>query len=162
MAYADPMRQSIWEYVSRSPLGDLWHFRAVSAKVVMQRAWKSLLEDNLVARAAELGYYFLFALFPTLVFASSLLGLAAKKASAVYIGLLHYLALVIPREGFQMVMDTFNQTTQAATGGKLTFGLVFALWSASVGFGAIQDTANVVYKVRETRPYWLAARRRSV
>ena len=38
VAYADPMRQSIWEYVSRSPLGDLWHFRGVSAKVVMQRA----------------------------------------------------------------------------------------------------------------------------
>ena len=74
----------------------------------------------------------------------------------VYIALLHYLAIVIPNSAFQMVMDTFNQTTQSATGGKITFGLVAAIWSASVGFGAIQDTANLVYKVKETRPYWKA------
>jgi membrane protein len=55
------------------------------------------------------------------------------------------------------VLETFNQTTAAATSGKLTFGLVAAIWSASVGFSAIQDSLNIVYKVKETRPY-LAAR----
>jgi membrane protein len=55
------------------------------------------------------------------------------------------------------VLDTFNQTTATATSGKLTFGLVAAIWSASVGFSAIQDSLNVVYKVKETRPY-VAAR----
>jgi membrane protein len=112
------------------------------------------MDDNLLSRAAELGYYFLFALFPTLVLASSILGLAAKKASTVYVALLNYLAIVIPHSAFQMVIDTFNQTKQAASGGKITFGLAAALWSASVGFAAIQDTANIVYKVKETRPYW--------
>ena len=28
------------------------------------------------------------------------------------------------------------------------------MWSASVGFTAIQDTLNTVYKVKETRAYW--------
>ncbi len=152
----DPLRQSIWDYVSRSPLGNLWNFQGASAWVILQRTAKSFMEDNLLARAAELGFYFLFALFPMLLMASNLLGLAAKRASGVYEALLHYLAIVIPHAAFQMVMDTFNQTTQQATSGKVTFGLVAALWSASVGFGAIQDTANVVYKARETRPYWLA------
>jgi membrane protein len=40
----------------------------------------------------------------------------------------------------------------AATGGKITLGLVAALWSASVGFAAIQEGMNTVYKVRESRP----------
>ena len=31
-----------------------------------------------------------------------------------------------------------------------------ALWSASVGFSAIQDAMNVVYEVTETRSYWKA------
>jgi membrane protein len=53
--------------------------------------------------------------------------------------------------------ETFSQTTVGVTGGKLTFGLVFAIWSASVGFSAIQDSLNVIYKVKETRSY-LAAR----
>jgi membrane protein len=55
------------------------------------------------------------------------------------------------------VLETFTQTTVAATGGKLTFGLVAAIWSASVGFSAIQDSLNVVYNVKETRSY-VAAR----
>lgn len=116
-----------------------------------------MLDDNLVGRAAELGFYFLFALFPSLVAATSLLGLAARSASKIYYSLLGYLAIVIPHAAMGTVLDTFNQTTAHTTSGKLTFGLMFAIWSASVGFSAIQDSLNVVYKVKETRSY-LAAR----
>jgi membrane protein len=66
---------------------------------------------------------------------------------------LGYLAIVIPHDALGTVLETFNQTTVAATGGKLTFGLVAAIWSASVGFSAIQDSLNVVYRVKETRSY---------
>jgi membrane protein len=156
VAHIDPLRQRIWDYVSRSPLRDLWSFQGAPVRTVMQRTARSFMEDNLLSRAAELGFYFLFALFPMLLSASSILGLAARSASDIYVHLLDYLAIVIPHSAFVMVMDTFNQTAQAATGGKITFGLAAALWSASVGFAAIQDTANAVYKAKETRPYWLA------
>lgn len=156
MGQSDPHRQRIWDTVSRSPLHNLWNFQGVSPALVMKRSAQAFLDDNLLSRAAELGYYFLFALFPMLVSASSILGLAAKKATSVYVALLHYLAIVIPGSAYRMVMETFEQTTRTASGGKITFGLVAALWSASVGFAAIQDTANVVYKVKETRPYWKA------
>ncbi len=156
IGHVDPLAQRVWDHVSHSPVHNLWNFQGASFKVVMQRTFKSFLDDNIVSRAAELGYYFLFALFPTLVFASSIMGLAAKRASHVYASMLEYLAIVIPHSAYQMVIDTFNQTTQASSGGKIVFGLAAALWSASVGFGAIQDTANIVYKVKETRPYWKA------
>lgn len=156
VAHVDPLRQRIWDHVSRSPLSNLWDLQGISAGDIAKRFFKSFNEDNLLSRAAELGYYFLFALFPTLVSASSILGLAAKKASTIYVHLLDYLALVIPRSAFSIVVDTFNQTTAASTGGKITLGLAAALWSASVGFAAIQDTMNNVYKVKETRPYWKA------
>jgi membrane protein len=154
VGYIDPLRQRIWDAVSRWPIRDLWDFQGVPAKIVWQRTWKAFLDDNLLARAAELGFFFLFALFPTLVFASSLFGLAARQASLLYGHLLNYLAIVIPPSAFHVVVDTFNQTTQAASRGKLALGLVAALWSASVGFAAIQDTLNLVYKAKETRPYW--------
>jgi membrane protein len=70
--------------------------------------------------------------------------------------LLHSLALVVPPTAYQLVIDTFNETTQASSGGKAVLGFAVALWSASVGFAAIQDSLNLVYKVRETRPYWKA------
>jgi membrane protein len=124
--------------------------------LVAERTWKSLLADRLFGRAAELGFYFLFALFPTLFSASSLLGLAAKSAEQIYDRLLHYLALVIPTAALGTVLSTFNETTAAASSGKLTFGLVAAIWSASVGISAIQDTLNSVYRVPETRSYFIA------
>ena len=152
----DPLAQRIWDSVSRTPLRNLWDFEGVPVRVVMQRTLKAFLDDNLLSRAAELGYYFLFALFPTLVCASAILGLAARSTSLLYLHLLDYLSLVIPRSAFAVVLDTFNQTTAASTSGKITLGLVAALWSASVGFSSIQDGMNTVYKVRETRPYFKA------
>lgn len=154
IGHVNPLGQRIWDEVSHSRLHSLWDFQGTSFMVVMKRTFKSFMDDNLLSRAAELGYYFLFALFPMLLSASSILGLAARKATAVYVALLNYLAIVMPHSAFQMVIETFNQTARASSGGKIIFGIAAALWSASVGFGAIQDTANIVYKVKETRPYW--------
>jgi membrane protein len=120
---------------------------------VARRTWNSILADRLFGRAAELGFYFLFALFPTLFSASSLLGLAARSADRFYDSILGYLALVIPTAALGTVLETFNETTAAATSGRLTFGLIAAIWSASVGISAVQDALNAVYKVQDTRSY---------
>ncbi len=153
---SDPLAQRIWDYVSHSQLGSLWNFEGTPVMVVLKRTAKAFVDDDLVSRAAELGFYFLFALFPMLICASSVLGLTARSASMFYDKLLQHLAMVVPPSAYTLVIDTFNQTAAASTSGKVTFGLVVALWSASMGFSAIQDTMNLVYKVRETRPYWKA------
>ncbi len=79
----DPMAERVWDHVSDSPLESLWDFHGVSVGVVMKRTFSAFLDDNLLSRAAELGYYFLFALFPTLVSASAILGLAQRSAAAL-------------------------------------------------------------------------------
>jgi membrane protein len=150
------LQTRIWDLVSRSPLPSLWNLEGIPVLVIAKRTWRSLLDDNLVGRAAELGFFFIFALFPSLFMATSLLGIAARSASRIYYSLLGYLAIVIPHEALGTVLDTFNQTTVTASSGKLTFGLVAAVWTASVGFSAIQDSLNVVYKAKETRSYMAA------
>ena len=156
VAHIDPLRQRIWDHVSHSPLHSLWDFQGVPPMVVWKRTFTSFMNDNLLSRAAELGYYFLFALVPTLVSASAILGLVVRNTTQIYVKLLDYLALVIPPSAFNMVLEIFNKTAAASSGGKITLGLAAAIWSASVGFSAIQDTLNTVYKVKETRPYWKA------
>jgi len=151
---APPSR--VWDYVSRSPLGSLWNLQGVPLRIVLKRTWRSLLADNLLGRAAELAFFFLFALFPTLFSASSILGLAAQSASSIYYKLLEYLALVVPTSALGMVLTTFNETTAHASSGKLTFGLIAAVWSASVGVSAIQDSLNTIYNVHDQRPYFQA------
>jgi membrane protein len=150
------VRQYIWSYVSGSPLQSLWNLEGTPVRVIAKNAWTSLFADNLLGRSAELGFYFLFALFPTLFTACSILGLAARSAVQIYESLLQYLSIVVPPSALGTVMDAFNQTTAASSKGKLTFGLVAAIWSASVGFSAIQDSLNIVYRVKEERPYWKA------
>jgi membrane protein len=139
--------------VSRSPLRTLWGLHGTAISVIAKRTWRSVFADNLFGRAAELGFYFLFALFPTIFSASSILGLIARSASQIYEDLLGYLSLIMPMEALGSVMMIFRETTEASGSGKITFGLIATIWSASVGISAIQDTLNAVYKVQETRSY---------
>lgn len=139
-----------------SPLESLWNGPKVPFRGLAARTWKAIFADRLFGHAAELGFYFLFALFPTLLCAGSILGLAARSAFSIYNKLLDYLAFVMPTAALGTVLGTFNETTAAATTGKITFGLIAAIWSASVGISAIQDTLNDVYKIEDSRSYFVA------
>jgi membrane protein len=143
--------------VSHSPLHSLWDLKGVSLKEIVFRSIKSSIADRIFDRAAELAFYFLFALFPLLICASAIVGIVARSTSDAYAKLLTYLALVIPSSALGEVITTFNQTAAASTSGKITLGLLGAIWSASVGVSAIQDSLNAVYKIEETRSY-LSAR----
>ena len=157
---ADPLanrfEQRIWQVVSHSPLESLWNLQGVPAHEVARRTWNSLIQDRVFGHAAELGFYFLFSLFPTLFCAGAVVGLAARSASHVYVQILHYLSLVIPTSALGTVLTTFNQTTAAASSSKVTLSSIAAIWSASVGVSAIQDTLNQVYKIKESRSYVVA------
>jgi membrane protein len=120
------------------------------------RIWNSTSADRVFGHAAELGFYFLFALFPTLFCGASILGLVARSAHQISDKLLEYLALVIPTSALASVLNTFNETTAAASSGKLTLGSIAAIWSASVGVSALQDTLNAVFKLDNRRSYFLA------
>ena len=152
----DAIQQSVWEYVSWRPLRSLWDLEGVPLRVIARRTWHSLVHDNLFGSAAELGFWFLFALFPTLVSASAIVGIAARHASANYDLLLHYMALAIPPSAFNIVLLTFDQITASSSGKNVTFAFAIALWAASSGFSAIQDSMNTVYKIKDTGPYWKA------
>jgi membrane protein len=144
------------KWAGRKPRASLWRLRrstGVPLRVLAARTWRFILADRLFGHAAELGFYFLFALFPTLFCAGSILGLAARSAHQIYDRLLATLALVIPTSALGTVLNIFNQTAAAASSGKITFGSIAAVWSASVGISAIQDTLNEVYKLEDARSY---------
>jgi len=128
----------------------------ISVLDLVRQTWNSMVADRVFGHAAELGFYFLFSLFPTLFCAGSILGLAARSAHQISDKLLEYLALVIPTSALGTVLNTFNETTTAASSGKLTFGSIAAIWSASIGISAIQDTLNVVFKLNDRRSYVIA------
>jgi membrane protein len=154
-------KNRIWRIVSHSPLRSLWNLEGVPLREIVRRTAKATIADRVFGRAAELGFYFLFAVFPALLCAGAILGMAALSAHQIYTRLLAYMALLVPPSAMDQVLRIFNQTAAASSSGKITFGLLAALWSASVGISAIQDTLNDVYKIEDSRSY-LGARLRAI
>lgn len=150
------LEEHVWAHVQHTPLASMWDLQGVPLKEVGKRTWQGIDEDNLFGRASQLAYSFFSAIFPALIAMSSLMGLIARSSGELYFKLLAKIGQLIPPTAFALVTETFQKTTSASTTGKVTFGLLFALFSASVGISAIQDTLNAVYKVRETRAFWKA------
>ena len=119
-----------------------------------KRLWTRINDDEIFGRAAQLSYYFLLALFPLLLFLVTLLGYFAQAGSEFRIKLLSYLATVMPSAAVKLVRTTLDEINLARGGGKLSIGLLAALWAASNGMGAISQTLNITYDVKETRPWW--------
>lgn len=84
----------------------------------------------------------------------TLLGYFAEAGSDLRNKLLTYLATVMPPSSVTLVHTTLDEITQARGGGKLSLGILAALWAASNGMGAISETLNVAYAVKEDRPWW--------
>ena len=122
-----------------------------------KRQFKRLLsrinEDDVFGRAAQLSYYFLLALFPLLLVLINLLGYFAQRTD-FRTKLLTYLAAIMPSSAVALVHTTLDEITDASGTGKLSLGLLAALWAASNGMGAISQTLNTAYDVKETRSWW--------
>ncbi|HEV7396525.1 MAG TPA: YihY/virulence factor BrkB family protein [Pyrinomonadaceae bacterium] len=125
-----------------------------SSKLVFLRVWERISDHNVLGRAAQLSYYFLLALFPLLIFLVTLLGYFASAGSQLRDSLISYLGSVMPYSALMLVHSTLDEVTASRGGGKLSFSLLAALWVASSGMGAISDTLNSAYNVKETRPWW--------
>ncbi|MGB6191908.1 MAG: YihY/virulence factor BrkB family protein [Terracidiphilus sp.] len=128
----------------------------VRFRFLLVRVWNAIIADKLIGHAAELGFYFLFALFPTLFCASAIIGLVLQSGPSFQFRMLDRLAMVVPSSASNALLGTFNDIVAAASTGKITFGLIVAIWSASSGISALQDTLNAVHKLEETRSYIVA------
>lgn len=132
----------------------LWEFGGIGPVRMSKRVWKEMDGDDVYGKAAELSYYFLLALFPALLFLVSLMGMAAGPGTELRASLFQTLGSILPQGSSELVSKTVSEVTQNADGGKLTFGLLTALWAASGGLVALINTLNVVYDVTERRSWW--------
>lgn len=115
-----------------------------------QRTWREANEDNVWGRAAELAYYFLLALFPMLIFLTSVVGFLPDAQQEIFSAL----ARVMPGDAMRLVSETINDVTRNRHGGLLSFGVFGTLWAASGGVTAVMDTLNAAYDAKEERSFW--------
>jgi membrane protein len=113
---------------------------------------EALFKDNCLGMAAQLAYYFFFALFPALLM---VLGIASYFP---YHTLVHDLITALggfaPTEVLTIVTDQLGKIASGNKGGLFTLGMLTTIWSTSAAMTAIIDTLNAAYDIEEGRPWW--------
>ncbi len=128
-----------------------WKLGGLSLGQLAPKAWQGIMDDDVLGRAGELAYFFFFAIFPLLFFLTAMLGVVAGPGSPLAVSVSDYVTRAMPSSASGLVHRTMQHTMQSSGGGKLTFGIVLALLSASSGMGAMMDTLNGVFGVKEGR-----------
>jgi membrane protein len=125
---------------------------SLSTKELGKRFYQHFLDNDLSGVAAELSYFFLFSIFPFLVFLVALtayLPLQAEVDEA-----LHRVAMVMPKEALALIQDHLTGLVKNQHPQLLSLGILATIWSASRGVSASLDGLNRAYAVRDQRSYF--------
>jgi membrane protein len=135
-------------------LESIWALGGLTWRELLKRVWGGINRNDLINRAYELAYNFLLAVFPMLLFLLGMLGMLASEGSKIRGDLFYYFQLVLPPAAYDLLNRTLREVTPTSAGGKVTFGLLFALYSGSAGMTQLMSTLNAAYEVKENRS-WL-------
>jgi membrane protein len=138
-------------------------------KSLLQFEWKRFFirlyglsfDADIFSRAAQVAFYFSFAIFPFIYFLISLFGLLLESSDSLRTELYTYLRQMMPATVFDLVKRTMDEIVANSTGGKVTLGLVVTLWSASAGVDSLRSALNAIYEQKESR-MWLKTKAQSL
>ncbi len=115
---------------------------------------KAFDEEDIMSSAAQVAFYFTFALFPLLLFTISLFGLILSSADELRTEMFLYLRQMMPTSAYLLVFNTIEEVRESSSGGKLTLGILAVVWAASAGIDNIRIALNGVYNLTESRAWW--------
>ena len=127
-------------------------FRGLSVREFLRRLWRNLQDHAVTDSAAQLAYYYLFALFPALLFLVTLAAYLPLQDAVDE--LLVQMADLMPTPAFGIVTDHVQGIVRDGRPRLLGLGILATIWSASRGVDALRRALNLAYDVKETRPFW--------
>ena len=130
------------------------NFKNFQFKTFFYKLYDKAFEEDILSSAAQVAFYFSFAIFPLLLFLVTLFGMVLSSADDLRGELFYYLRQVMPYSAYELVRTTIKEVTENSSSGKLTLGFFTAIWFASAGIDSIRVALNSVYNLRETRDWW--------
>ncbi|MEX0806542.1 MAG: YihY/virulence factor BrkB family protein [Haliea sp.] len=124
----------------------------LTLKELTLKTWRAIRKHNCLGRAAELAFYFLLALFPLLIVLLNLISFIPAVQEII----LFWLSRLMPPDATGIVETWVQNVFANRSGGLVSFGLLFSLWAAATGMGALIAALNSAYEVEEGRPFWKA------
>ncbi len=119
-----------------------------------RRVWKQIRADRILGKSAELSFYFFLSIFPLLICLTALFGYFMEVQALLRTVIHDYVQRVAPDSAMALLDKTLVEITTRTSGGKISIGLIVALWVGSSGVFAIINSLNVAYDVKESRPWW--------
>lgn len=136
------------------PLSDIFaqFLPPIGWATVLRRTFHEMNDDDCWGLAAQLAFYFLLALFPTVLVLVALIGYL--PLDNVFNELLAAVATVAPPEVVILIRTQFDQVGTGNRVGFLTVGILGAIWSSSAATSALIDALNTAYDIKDWRAWW--------
>jgi membrane protein len=129
---------------------DLLHgsgWRAVRA--VFHEALLRLWSDDAFGLAGNVAFRALLAIFPFLIFTSSLTAFIGDRSMADR--LIEFLIAIVPPPLVEPMISQVEQVMTVPRGGVLSIGILLTIWFAVGGVDGVRIGLNRAYGIRETR-----------
>ncbi len=135
-------------------MASMWKLGGLRWRNLARLVYDGFAAYEIPDRSAQMAYYFLFSIFPLLVFLTTLLGYLADSA-ALREYLIHRLAGLAPAvEVSRLVGETLAEIRRGRGTGQLSASLLVAVWAASRGMTAVILSLNAATGVQHPRPWW--------
>jgi membrane protein len=118
---------------------------------LIKRTAKEFTADDALGLAAQMAYYFLFALAPAIV---CVIAITSYLPFSSMQELINSMSGFAPPAVVQILRDQLTNIAQGEHTGALTFGFLVALWSSSAAMVSIIGALNKAYDIEEGRPWW--------
>jgi membrane protein len=129
----------------------VWRSLRIGATIVW-RAIVHFIDDGGTVLAGSIAFTSLFALFPFLIFLTTLAGeFGQEEAAREFIDL----ALDgLPEEVVDAIRPAIDQVVEVRRTGLMTVSILVTVWTASSGLEALRTALNYAYGIEEPRPIW--------
>jgi membrane protein len=129
----------------------VWRSLRIGA-TIFWRATVHFINDGGTTQAGSIAFTMLFALFPFLIFLTTLAGEFGQEEAARRFVDLSLEGL--PQEVVDAIRPAIDQVVDVRRTGLMTISILVAIWTASSGIEALRTALNTAYGIEDSRPYW--------
>jgi membrane protein len=121
-------------------------------KRALTATYHDVLQHHVLQMAAALSYYLVLAVFPGLIFLSSVMGLIPLPD--LFGRVLGIMARVLPPDTMRAVQTVLLDVLATNHKAWFSFGMLGWIWVASAAFDALIEALDVAYEVNDDRAFW--------
>lgn len=115
--------------------------KGVWVKQIIHTLVTNFFEHEVDKNAAALAYYFMFALFPLLIFISNLLGILDLNITAIT----HVVQQVLPRDIVEVIESYLIYVSETSSHTLMWFALIFTVWFPMRAVNGLMNDVRLAY-----------------